>query len=100
MIPSDTRQREMAINALAIGAGILVKKGLEKTYKEICGEAPPNAVVDREVDWPKALSWAFVAGTLIYGVRIGIKRWGGKKLTDRYEPDLKQSDIEVTGDNN
>lgn len=80
IIPTKDQAKEIAITAAAIGTGILVRKGLEEGYKKIYGEDPPNAIKDQEVSWPKALTWAFLTGTLIYGARLGIKRWGGKRV--------------------
>lgn len=80
ILPSKEKAKELAITATAIGAGLLIKKGLESGYKRVYQEDPPNAYTDRKVEWSKALTWALVTGTLIYGVRLGIKRWGGKKI--------------------
>ncbi|PHN03499.1 DUF4235 domain-containing protein [Flavilitoribacter nigricans] len=86
ILPSEDQAKELAITAAAIGTGLLVKKGLESGYKRTFQEDPPNAVIDRDVNWPKALSWALITGTVIYGVRIAIKRYGGQKLiSDQYD---------------
>jgi hypothetical protein len=83
ILPTEEQAKEIAITAAAIGTGLLLKKGLEQGYRKVYGEEPPNAITDREVEWPKVLGWAFLTGTLIYGVRVGIKRWGGKQLAGR-----------------
>jgi hypothetical protein len=56
--------------ALAIPAGLVVKKAADTTWEKVRGYPPPKNPAAPGVSWPDALAWAAVSGALYAAARL------------------------------
>lgn len=75
--------------ALAIPAGIVVKKAADTAWLEVRGYPPPKNPAAPGVTWPDALAWAAVSGVLYASARLVAARGAAaayQKLTGQLPP--------------
>lgn len=56
--------------ASAVGAAVIVKKGLNTSWRAATGKNPPANPADPDVDLWEAVAWATVSGTVIALARM------------------------------
>ena len=56
--------------AMAIPAGIVVKKAADTAWLKVRGYPPPKNPAAPGVTWPDALAWAAVSGVLVAAGRL------------------------------
>jgi hypothetical protein len=75
--------------ALAIPAGIVVKKAADTAWLKVRGYPPPKNPAAPGVTWPDALAWAAVSGVLYASGRLVAARGAAaayQKLTGHLPP--------------
>jgi hypothetical protein len=75
--------------AMAIPAGIVVKKAADTAWLKIRGYPPPKNPAAPGVTWPDALAWAAVSGVLYASGRLVAARGAAaayQKLTGHLPP--------------
>jgi hypothetical protein len=77
--------------AMAIPAGIVVKKAADTAWLKVRGYPPPKNPAAPGVTWPDALAWAAVSGVLYASGRLVAARGAAavyQKLTGELPPGI------------
>ncbi len=77
------RMQELLISAGAIGAGFLLKRLMEHTYKNMYHEEAPDKIDNRDINWGKLAGWTIVSGVAVTGLKVLIKRYAGKMMDEK-----------------
>src|SRR5687768_16672082 len=82
----------------ALGAALVARKTLDKSWKLATGKQPPENPADPDVDLWEAVTWAVVTGAFIALARMLAQRKAASyytKSTGHLPPDLKRDDQEA-----
>jgi hypothetical protein len=82
----------------ALGAALVARKTLDKSWKLATGKQPPENPADPDVDLWEAVTWAVVTGAFIALARMLAQRKAASyytKSTGHLPPDLKKDDQEA-----
>jgi len=79
----------------ALGAALVARKTLDKSWKVATGKKPPENPADPDVDLWEAVTWAAVTGAFVALARMLAQRKAASyyaKSTGHLPPDLKKDD--------
>ena len=79
----------------ALGAALVARKALDKSWKLATGKKPPENPADPDVDVWEAVTWALVTGAFVALARMLAQRRAASyyvKSTGHLPPDLKKDD--------
>ena len=79
----------------ALGAALVARKVLDKSWKVATGKKPPENPADPDVDLWEAITWAAVTGAFVALARMLAQRRAAgyyTKSTGHLPPDLEKDD--------
>ena len=79
--------------AMAIPAGIVVKKATDTAWLKVRGYPPPKNPAAPGVSWPDALAWAAFSGVLYASARLVAARGAAaayEKITGKLPPNVNE----------
>jgi hypothetical protein len=79
--------------AMAIPAGIVVKKATDTAWLKVRGYPPPKNPAAPGVTWPDALAWAAFSGVLYAAARLVAARGAAavyQKVTGKLPPNVNE----------
>jgi hypothetical protein len=79
----------------ALGAALVARKALDRSWKLATGKQPPENPADPDVDLWEAVTWAVVTGAFIALARMLAQRKAAAyytKSTGHLPPDLEKDD--------
>jgi Protein of unknown function (DUF4235) len=82
----------------ALGAAVVAKKVLDRSWQVATGKKPPENPADPDVDVWEAVTWAVVTGAFVALARMLAQRKAASyytKSTGHLPPDLKKDDQEA-----